>query len=44
MAGRADSDRKGLIVYLLRGDTEMALRVPQRSRAVETLDQLAGGV
>ena len=44
VAGRADSNRKGLIVYLLRGDAEMALRVPQRSRAVATLDQLAGGV
>ena len=41
VAGRADSDRKGLVVYLLTGEQQMALRVPKRSRAVATLDELA---
>jgi hypothetical protein len=40
--GRADSDRQGLVVYLLKGEEQMALRVPKRSRAVATLDELAG--
>lgn len=40
VAGRADSDRKGLVVYLLTGEQQMALRVPKRSRAVATLDEL----
>jgi hypothetical protein len=39
--GRADSDDSGLIVYLLSGEGQMALRVPKRSRAVKTLDELA---
>ena len=39
--GRAESDRNGLIVYMLAGDPPMALRVPWRSRAVKTLDALA---
>jgi hypothetical protein len=39
--GRADSDRSGLVVYLLSGEDQMALRVPKRSRAVATLDELA---
>ena len=39
--GRADSDRPGLVVYLLTGETQMALRVPRRSRAVATLDHLS---
>jgi hypothetical protein len=38
--GRADFDRSGLVVYLLSGDAPMALRVPKRSRAVQTLDDL----
>lgn len=41
VAGRADSDRKGLVVYLLTGEEQMALRLPKRSRAVATLDDLA---
>jgi hypothetical protein len=41
VAGRADSDRKGLVVYLLTGEQQMALRVPKRSRAVAMLDELA---
>jgi len=41
VAGRADSDRQGLVVYLLTGEQQMALRVPKRSRAVATLDELA---
>jgi len=42
VTGRADSDRKGLMVYLLTGGGEqMALRVPKKSRAVATLDELA---
>ena len=28
--GRADSDRRGLVVYLLTGEAQMALRVPTR--------------
>jgi hypothetical protein len=40
--GRADPDRPGLVVYLLKGDSQKALRVPRRSRAVATLDRLAG--
>jgi hypothetical protein len=40
--GRAESDRNGLLVYLLTGpDGQMALRVPRKSRAVATLDGLA---
>ena len=39
--GRTDSDRPGLVVYLLSGADQMALRVPKRSRAVATLDELA---
>jgi hypothetical protein len=39
--GRADSDRQGLVVYLLKGEVQMALRVPKRSRAVATLDGIA---
>jgi hypothetical protein len=39
--GRTDSHRQGLVVYLLKGETQMALRVPRRSRAVATLDALA---
>jgi hypothetical protein len=39
--GRADSAASGLIVYLLSGEGQMALRVPKRSRAVKTLDELA---
>jgi hypothetical protein len=39
--GRTDSDRPGLVVYLLTGDEEMALRVPRKSRAVGLLDRLA---
>jgi hypothetical protein len=39
--GRTDSDRSGLVVYLLSGEDQMALRVPKRSRAVATLDELA---
>ena len=39
--GRADSDGSRLVVYLLTGETQMALRVPKRSRAVATLDKLA---
>ena len=39
--GRADSDRQGLVVYLLKGEGQLALRVPKRSRAVATLDELA---
>jgi hypothetical protein len=42
VAGRADSDRKGLVVYLLTGEEQMALRLPKRSRAVATLDELVG--
>jgi hypothetical protein len=38
--GRTDSDRSGLVVYLLSGEDQMALRVPKRSRAVATLDEL----
>ena len=41
VVGRADSDRKGLVVYLLKGEQQMALRLPKRSRAVATLDELA---
>ena len=41
VAGRADSDRKGLVVYLLKGEQQMALRLPKRSRAVPMLDELA---
>jgi hypothetical protein len=41
VVGRADFDRSGLVVYLLSGDAPMALRVPKRSRAVQTLDELA---
>ena len=42
VAGRADSDRKGLVVYMLTGpDAQMALRIPKRSRAIATLDELA---
>jgi hypothetical protein len=41
VVGRADSDRKGLVVYLLKGEEEMALRLPRRSRAVARLDELA---
>src|SRR6476619_8506873 len=41
VAGRADSDRKGLVVYLLTGEQQMALRLPTRSRAVARLDELA---
>lgn len=42
VAGRADSDRKGLVVYLLTGpEAQMALRIPKRSRAVAMLDELA---
>ena len=41
VAGRADSDRKGLVVYLLTGEEQMALRIPKRSRAVAKLDELA---
>ena len=40
VVGRADSDRKGLVVYLLTGEHQMALRVPKRSRAVAVLDEL----
>jgi hypothetical protein len=40
--GRADSDKSGLIVYMLGGTSPMALRVPKKSRAVQTLDRLAG--
>jgi hypothetical protein len=39
--GRAESDRAGLIVYMLGGQPPMALRVPKSSRAVQTLDRLA---
>jgi hypothetical protein len=39
--GRAESDRQGLVVYMLKGESSMALRVPKRSRAVATLDRLA---
>jgi len=39
--GRTESDRNGLLVYLLTGpDGQMALRVPRKSRAVATLDGL----
>jgi hypothetical protein len=41
VVGRTDSDRSGIIIYLLGGASPMALRVPKRSRAVNTLDQLA---
>jgi hypothetical protein len=42
VAGRADSDRKGVVVYMLTGpEAQMALRLPKRSRAVATLDELA---
>jgi len=41
VVGRADSDRKGLVVYLLKGEQQMALRLPKRSRAVAMLDELA---
>jgi len=41
VVGRADSDRKGLVVYLLKGEQQMALRLPKRSRAVPMLDELA---
>ena len=42
VAGRADSDRKGLVVYMLTGpEAQMALRIPKRSRAIATLDELA---
>ena len=41
VVGRADSDRKGLVVYLLKGEHQMALRLPKRSRAVARLDELA---
>lgn len=40
--GRADSDSSRMIVYLVTGEQEMALRVPRKSRAVATLDALAG--
>jgi hypothetical protein len=39
--GRTDSDRSGLVVYLLSGEEQMALRVPKKSRAVAILDDLA---
>jgi len=39
--GRADSDWPRLVVYLLTGESQMALRVPRGSRAVATLDELA---
>ena len=39
--GRTDSDRPGLVVYLLSGEEQMALRVPKKSRAVAILDELA---
>jgi len=39
--GRTDSDRSGLVVYLLSGEEQMALRVPKKSRAVTILDDLA---
>jgi hypothetical protein len=39
--GRTDSDRSGLVVYLLSGEEQMALRVPKKSRAVDILDDLA---
>ena len=39
--GRTDSDRSGLVVYLLSGEEQMALRVPKKSRAVAILDELA---
>jgi hypothetical protein len=39
--GRTDSTRSGLVVYLLSGEEQMALRVPKRSRAVAVLDELA---
>jgi hypothetical protein len=39
--GRAESDRAGLLIYMLGGQPPMALRVPKSSRAVKTLDQLA---
>ena len=41
VVGRTDIDRGGVIVYLLGGASPMALRVPKRSRAVATLDELA---
>jgi hypothetical protein len=41
VVGRADSDRKGLVVYLLKGEQQMALRLPKRSRAVAMLDELS---
>jgi hypothetical protein len=41
VGGRTESDRSGLVVYLLTGEQQMALRVPKRSRAVATLDELA---
>src|SRR5262245_51941127 len=41
VVGRTDSDRKGLVVYLLKGEEQMALRLPRRSRAVALLDELA---
>jgi len=42
VAGRADSDRKGLVVYMLTGpEAQMALRIPKRSRAIAMLDELA---
>jgi hypothetical protein len=41
VVGRTDSDRGGIIIYLLGGTSPMALRVPKRSRAVNTLDRLA---
>jgi hypothetical protein len=41
--GRTDSDRSGLLIYLLSGDAPMALRVPKRSRAVQTLDEMVAG-
>ena len=39
--GRADSDWPRLVVYLLTGEAQVALRVPKSSRAVATLDELA---
>ena len=42
VVGRADSDRKGLVVYMLTGpEAQMALRIPKRSRAIAMLDELA---
>ena len=41
VVGRADPDRKGLVVYLLKGEQQMALRLPKRSRAVAMLDELS---